>query len=69
MQIRALTGAADSSKAWELPGLVRKKTDSILQERYPECLPRARAQWNSAGEGPRAQASSQANAGRQIVDR
>jgi small-conductance mechanosensitive channel len=46
MQIRALTSAADSSKAWDLRCLVREKLIQFLQERYPECLPRARAELN-----------------------
>jgi small-conductance mechanosensitive channel len=52
MQIRALTSAADSSKAWDLRCLVREELIRFLRERYPGCLPRARAELRSAGEGP-----------------
>ncbi len=43
IQIRALTSAADSSKAWDLRCEVREKLITFLQERYPECLPKTRA--------------------------
>jgi small-conductance mechanosensitive channel len=44
VQIRALTSAADSSKAWDLRCLVREELIKFLQEKYPESLPRARAE-------------------------
>ncbi len=50
MQIRALTSAPDSSKAWDLRCLVREKLVQFMQERYPECLPRARAELTLASE-------------------
>ncbi len=44
MQIRALTSAADSSKAWDLRCLVREKLIQFQQENYPNSLPKARAE-------------------------
>lgn len=44
MQIRALTSAADSSKAWDLRCLVREKLIGFLQEKYPNSLPKTRAE-------------------------
>jgi len=44
MQIRALTSAADSSKAWDLRCLVREKLIQFQQEKYPNSLPKARAE-------------------------
>jgi small-conductance mechanosensitive channel len=71
MQIRALTSAADSSKAWDLRCLVREKLIQFLQERYPECLPRARAELNpiSVQEERSAQTPTSNVDGRQMVNR
>jgi small-conductance mechanosensitive channel len=44
MQIRALTSASDSSKAWDLRCLVREKLIQFQQEKYPNSLPKARAE-------------------------
>lgn len=44
MQLRALTSAADSSKAWDLRCYVRENLIRFLQEKYPESLPRTRAE-------------------------
>ncbi len=44
MQVRALASASDSSKAWDLRCYVREKLIQFLQERYPESLPRIRAE-------------------------
>jgi small-conductance mechanosensitive channel len=44
MQIRALTSAADSSKAWDLRCLVRENLIKFQQEKYPNSLPKARAE-------------------------
>jgi len=43
IQVRALTSAADSSKAWDLRCEVREKLITFLQERHPDALPRTRA--------------------------
>jgi small-conductance mechanosensitive channel len=55
MQIRALSSASDSSKAWDLRCFVREGLISFLQNRYPESLPKTRAQLN-AEPGKRAAA-------------
>jgi small-conductance mechanosensitive channel len=47
MQIRALTSAADASKAWDLRCLVREKLIKFQQEKYPNSLPKARAEIHS----------------------
>jgi small-conductance mechanosensitive channel len=44
VQIRALMSASDSSRAWDLRCLVREQLVRFLQERYPDSLPRARAE-------------------------
>jgi small-conductance mechanosensitive channel len=44
LQIRALTSASDSSKAWDLRCYVREKLIRFLQEKYPESLPKTRAE-------------------------
>jgi small-conductance mechanosensitive channel len=69
MQIRALTSAADSSKAWDLRCLVRERLIQFLQERYPESLPRARANLSSASEGQAAQTPYETIDGRQLANR
>ena len=43
LQIRALTSAADSSRAWDLRCLVREKLIRFLQEKCPDSLPKTRA--------------------------
>lgn len=44
LQIRALSSAADSSKAWDLRCLVRETLIQFLQEKHPDCLPKTRAE-------------------------
>jgi small-conductance mechanosensitive channel len=44
MQIRALASAADSSQAWDLRCLVREQLIKFQQEKYPNSLPKARAE-------------------------
>jgi small-conductance mechanosensitive channel len=44
MQIRALASASDSSKAWDLRCLVREKLIKFQQEKFPNSLPKARAE-------------------------
>ena len=44
MEMRALMSAPDSGKAWDLRCYVREKLVQYLQERYPQSLPRARAE-------------------------
>jgi small-conductance mechanosensitive channel len=66
IQIRALTSASDASKAWDLRCYVREHLIRFLQEKYPESLPRTRAEvsgkWGDGGPNERAQiAESHAN--------
>ena len=44
MQIRALASASDFSKTWDLRCLVREKLIKFQQEKYPNSLPKARAE-------------------------
>ncbi len=43
MELRALLSAPDSSVAWDLRCLVREELIRFVRERYPESLPRTRA--------------------------
>lgn len=47
LQIRALMSAANSSKAWDLRCLAREKLIQFQQEKYPNSLPKARAEIHS----------------------
>jgi small-conductance mechanosensitive channel len=49
VELRALMSAPGSSEAWDLRCHVREKMVEFLQEHYPHCLPRARAEL--AGQG------------------
>jgi small-conductance mechanosensitive channel len=64
LQIRALTSATDSSKAWDLRCLVREELIKFLQEKYPNSLPKARAEIHglSPNGRPLESAPSQARA-------
>ena len=42
VEIRALVSAVDSGTAWDLRVHVREKLLAFMQEKYPDCLPRAR---------------------------
>jgi small-conductance mechanosensitive channel len=52
VELRALVSARDSSDAWDLRCLVREKLIQFLQERYPDGLPRVRAQLRRDGGSP-----------------
>jgi len=53
IQIRALTSASDSSKAWDLRCHVREKLIQFLRENHPESLPKTRAEFRGSSEiGP-----------------
>jgi small-conductance mechanosensitive channel len=54
VELRALVSAADSGKAWDLRCAVRERLVALLQERYPECLPRLRAEIGEGAERARA---------------
>jgi hypothetical protein len=43
IELRALMSAPDSATAWELRCQVREALIEFLQRRFPECLPRTRA--------------------------
>ena len=43
MQIRALSSAADSSRAWDLRCFIRENLIRFLQQQYPDSLPKTRA--------------------------
>jgi small-conductance mechanosensitive channel len=44
VELRALMSASDSGAAWDLRCLVRERLIAFLRDRYPQCLPRARAE-------------------------
>ncbi|MBU1030138.1 MAG: mechanosensitive ion channel domain-containing protein [Nanoarchaeota archaeon] len=44
MKIRALMSAKDSSEAWDLRCYVREKMINFMQEKYPDKLPKIRAE-------------------------
>jgi small-conductance mechanosensitive channel len=46
LQLRALMDAHDSGTAWDLRCLVREKLIQFLQEKYPNALPRFRAEFH-----------------------
>ena len=46
IQLRALFDARDSSASWDLRCLVREKLIQFLQEKYPNALPRVRAEFH-----------------------
>lgn len=43
LELRALMSASSSSRAWDLRCFIREGLVQFLQERYPECLPKTRA--------------------------
>ncbi|MDD5039060.1 MAG: mechanosensitive ion channel [Dehalococcoidales bacterium] len=45
MELRALMSAADSSKAWDLRCEVREKLIEFIQKKYPDALPKTRAEF------------------------
>jgi small-conductance mechanosensitive channel len=47
MELRALISAPDSGKAWDLRCYVREKLIAYLQEKYPQSLPKMRAELHS----------------------
>jgi small-conductance mechanosensitive channel len=51
VELRALMSAPESSTAWDLRCYVREKLVEFLQERYPQCLPRARAEVEGRTDG------------------
>jgi small-conductance mechanosensitive channel len=51
IELRALMSASDSSNAWELRCLVRERLIDFLQKKYPDSLPRTRANVKKEHEG------------------
>ncbi len=49
VELRALMSAPDSSRAWELRCHVRERLIAFLQERYPQHLPKTRAEIRAPG--------------------
>jgi small-conductance mechanosensitive channel len=49
VELRALMSCPDSSSAWDLRCLVREHMIKFMQQRYPESLPRARAELRRFG--------------------
>lgn len=54
MQIRVLATAADSGKAWDLRCQIREKLIEFIQQKYPQHLPRIRADFEAAPNGNKA---------------
>jgi small-conductance mechanosensitive channel len=52
MELRALMSAPDSSTAWNLRCHIREKLIWFLQERYPQSVPRIRAEFPEKPEKP-----------------
>lgn len=44
LELRALMSASDGGRTWDLRCLVRERLLLFLQQRYPECLPKTRAE-------------------------
>ena len=66
MQIRALSSAADSSRAWDLRCFIRENLIRFLQENYPESLPKTRGelrggQWEQVARTGNGRGFAQAN--------
>jgi small-conductance mechanosensitive channel len=59
VELRALMSAVDSAAAWDLRCEVREELLCFLRERYPESLPRVRADLSGELSSPGAPASPQ----------
>jgi len=53
MQLRVLASAADSGRSWDLRCRLREGLIAFVQEHYPQCLPRMRAELEDSGNGLR----------------
>ncbi len=60
IELRALMSASDSSRAWDLRCSVRERLIHFLQERYPESLPKMRAQFEKGRRWPQQAAGREA---------
>jgi len=54
VEMRALMSSSDSGKAWDLRCYVREQLIQFLQDKYPESLPRVRAEIHGGPVGPTA---------------
>jgi small-conductance mechanosensitive channel len=54
VELRILISAADAGTAWDLRCEVREKMIEFIRDRYPEALPRFRAElaWPAGSSGP-----------------
>jgi hypothetical protein len=50
MELRALMSAADSSASWNLRCEVREKLIEFIQKKYPDALPKTRAELKKSEE-------------------
>ena len=57
MELRAMMSASNAGRLWDLRVLVRERLVAFLQNRYPQSLPRVRAQVSRA---PRTEAAERA---------
>jgi small-conductance mechanosensitive channel len=48
LELRAIMSSADSGSSWDLRCRVRERLIDFLQRKYPQCLPRLRAEVESA---------------------
>ncbi|WP_428262178.1 mechanosensitive ion channel family protein [Haliangium sp.] len=62
LELRALMSAADSGKAWDLRCHVRERLVTFIQERFPDYLPRHRAELTPASVATSAHSSAGAAA-------
>ena len=52
MELRALMSAQDSPTAWDLRCSIREQLIAFIQKEFPGCLPRLRAELDSAARAP-----------------
>jgi small-conductance mechanosensitive channel len=52
MELRALMSAPDSSTAWDLRCYVRENLIFYLQQQFPQCLPKTRAEFTQSQASP-----------------
>lgn len=59
LQLRALMDANDSGSAWDLRCYVREKLIQFLQDKYPDALPKVRAEFHSLPTEPQTRTTPQ----------
>ncbi|QSR84232.1 mechanosensitive ion channel family protein [Methylacidimicrobium sp. B4] len=55
MNVRLLVSAQDSSKLWDLRCAVREQMIAFVRDRFPECLPKIRAEWDALPDQARSE--------------